>query len=330
MRLLFDHFPHVIESQQFSRPFLEELFSTAEAMRQHPRAFAKVLDGQLVSIDFGEVSTRTFKSFDIAAKRLGAMVSGTQAMDKLSSVVKGESYHDTVLTLDSYEPDFLIMRWPVEKSLELAATLVHPRCAVINAGDGPGQHPTQALLDLYTIWRQFQSFDRPIVVAMVGDLLRGRTVHSLTYLMAKVFPQISFFFISPESCMMKPEIIEYLIRHQRHHVQVTKPKLFELAEAFDVLYMTRPQLNLEPDVSVQEQLRKEYRDYILTTEIVVRMKPEAIILHPLPRNEEIQFEVDADPRARYFQQTGNGMWIRMALLERIHHARYGHLEPSTI
>lgn len=320
----FEGFPHVIESQQFSRQFVEGLFPVAEAMRKHPQAYAKTLDGVVVCVDFGEVSTRTFKSFDIGAKRLGAIVSGTQAMDKLSSVVKGESFADTVRTIDSYEPNFLVMRWPVEGSLAQAAALVHPRCSVINAGDGPGQHPTQALLDLYTIWRQFRSFDRPIVVGMVGDLQRGRTVHSLTYLMAKVFPQISFVFISPESCKMKPEIIRYLDRHQRHYIEVTKPKLYELAEAVDVLYMTRPQLNLEPDVSVQEQLRREYREFILTAEIADRMKSQAIILHPLPRNEEIQPEVDQNPRARYFEQAGNGMWIRMALLERIHHARTGH------
>lgn len=319
--LPYDRFPHVLEAQQFSESFLLELFDRADAMRANPSSFSTVLRNQLVIIAFGEVSTRTFTSFDIAAKRLGAVVTGNQSMNVTSSVVKGESFDDTIRNLLEYGPDYLVVRWPHEASVARAAELAGPSCAVINAGDGPGQHPTQALLDLYTIWRHFKRFDRPIVVGMVGDLKRGRTSNALTYLMAKLFPKISFFFISPESCRMKPEIIDYLNRHQRHYAEVTQPKLYDLAEAFDVLYMTRPQLNLEPDPTVQAQMLQEYRQFVLTPDVLDRMKTDAIVLHPLPRNFEIPDESLTDHRVQCFPQAGNGLWIRMALLERIHAGR---------
>lgn len=321
MLRLFEGFPHLLEAQQCSKEYVLKLFTTAEAMRLSPEEFAKVLEGLLVIIAFGEKSTRTFTSFDIAAKRLGALVSGSQSMDVTSSIAKGESFDDTMRNLLEYGPDYLIIRWPKEGSVARAAELAGSRCSVINAGDGPGQHPTQALLDLYTIWRQFKTFDRQIVVGMVGDLERGRTTHSLTYLMAKLFPDISFFFISPESCQMKPEIIAYLERHQRRFLTVTQPKLYELADAFDVLYVTRPQLNLEPDTAKHAQIIQAYQPYILTPDVVERMKPEAIILHPLPRTFELPDETLADPRVQCFEQAGNGLWIRMALLESIHHGQ---------
>lgn len=319
----FEGFPHVLEAQQFSESFLLELFQTAEAMRLRPTDFSHLLAERQVIIAFGEKSTRTFTSFDLAAKRLGAVVAGSQSMDITSSVAKGESFDDTIRNLLAYGPDFLIVRWPTEGSVARAAELAGQQCAVINAGDGPGQHPTQALLDLYTIWRHYKSFDRPIVVGMVGDLQRGRTTHSLTYLMAKLFPSISFYFISPASCRMKPEIIDYLKRHQRRFEEVTQPRLSELADRCDVLYITRPQLNLEPDIAKQERLLREYQDFILTPEVVERMKPEAMIMHPLPRTFELPVVVDCDPRAKYFEQAGNGLWLRMALLASIDRGRRG-------
>lgn len=319
----FEGFPHVLESQQFSKEFIEELFQVADAMRLAPEAFDQVLKDILAIIAFGEVSTRTFTSFDISAKRLGAIVSGNQSMNVTSSVAKGESFDDTIRNLLEYGPQYLIIRWPKEGSVARAAELAGDRCVVINAGDGPGQHPTQALLDLYTIWRHFKTFDRPIVIGFVGDNARSRTSISLTYLMAKLFPEVSFFFISPESCRMKPEIIDYLKRHQRKFTEVTQPKLYELADAFDVLYITRPQLNLEPNQLKHEDIIREYQKFILTPDVVERMKPEAIVMHPLPRTFEVPDETMLDPRIKFFEQAGNGLWIRMALLERIHHARTG-------
>lgn len=322
----FEGFPHMLEAQQFSGEFAIELFGSAEAMRLHPESFSQVLKDLLAIIAFGERSTRTFTSFDISAKRLGAIVSGSQSMNITSSVAKGESFDDTIRNLLEYDPSFLIIRWPEEGSLARAAELAGQRCSIINAGDGPGQHPTQALLDLYTIWRHYKTFNRPLIVGMVGDLLRGRTTHSLTYLMAKLFPTISFYFISPESCRMKPEITEYLDRHQRQYEVVTEPRLRELAPLCDVLYMTRPQLNLETNELKKKKLLEEYQHFILHPDIVREMNPNAIIMHPLPRTFELPVEVDLDPRAKYFEQAGNGLWIRMALLERINHGWL--LKPS--
>ena len=316
----FDGFPHVIASQQFNKPFLRELFGAAQAMQQHPEPFRRILDQHLVIIAYGEVSTRTFTSFDVAAKRLGAIVSGSQSMNVTSSMVKGESFDDTVRTLLEYSPSYMIMRWPHEGSLARAAELAGNRCCVINAGDGPGQHPTQALLDLHTIWLEHQTLDTPYTVAVVGDLKRGRTAHSLVYLLAKFAPT-RFFFVSPPSGQMKPEILEYLDRHDIGYDVITVPRLEDIAPDVDVWYMTRPQLNLEADPVERDRMLTESQPFGLTTQIMAKAKSTAIILHPLPRTAELPTELDSDPRARYFSQAGNGLWLRMALLERLHYYR---------
>lgn len=330
---VFDGFPHVLESQQFSVRFLEELFSVADAIRSRPEQYFGRLINQTVAILFDQPSSRTFASFLLAAQRLGATVVPMEHMARFSSVTKGESLEDTIRMFLQYQTNYFIIRWDEEGSVARAAAVAGPEHPVINAGDGPGQHPTQALLDVYTIWRENHDLDRPIVVGLVGDLRRGRTVHSLVYLLGKLFPNISFFFISPESAPMKPEILQYLDRHERRYCQVTSPRLLECASTFDVLYMTRPQLNLEDDEETREQLIREYRPLILDHEIAEEMKPEAIILHPLPRTFELPVEVDANPRARYFEQMGNGLWLRMALLERIQNARVGlmaELQQDTV
>ncbi len=318
----YDGFPHVLEAQQFSETFLQSLFRVAEAIRSRPEAFQGILLGRTVGLLFAQPSSRTFHSFELAAKQLGATVIGSQHMTQFSSVAKGESLEDTVRTFLQYDINYFVIRWDTEGSVARAAAIVGPERPVINAGDGMGQHPTQALLDVYTIWREFKDLDRPIVVAIIGDLKRGRTAHSLAYLLGKVFPQVSFFFISPESCRMKPEIIDYLCRHNRHFAEIVKPQLYDLAHAFDVVYVTRPQLEYE-DGPGQERLTVDYQPFILTAEIADLMKPEAIILHPLPRTFELPVEVDANPRARYFEQMGNGFALRRALFERINEALIG-------
>ncbi len=317
----FDGFPHVLESQQFTIPNLMELFHVADAIRSRPEKYRDVLHGREMVVAFSQPSLRTFTSSIRAAQRLGANVLAFENAKEFSSVAKGESLEDSVRILVGYGTDYFIIRWHTEGSVAKAAAVAGPDHPVINAGDGPGQHPTQALLDAYTIWREFKHFDRPLVVGMVGDLQRGRTVHSLTYLLGKLFPNVSFFFISPESAPMKPEIIDYLKRHERRFVEVKQPRLYDLADAFDILYMTRPQTDQEDDPGARAQLIAEYQQFILTPEVAERMKPEAIIMHPLPRTFELPPEIDQDPRARYFPQAQNGLWLRMALLERIEDAR---------
>lgn len=324
----FEGFPHVIQSQQFSISFLLELFRVANAIRSRPESYFGRLINRTVAILFDQPSSRTFASFVLACQRLGASVVPMEHMARFSSVAKGESLEDTVRMFLEYDVDYFIIRWHEEGSVARAAEVAGPEHPVINAGDGPGQHPTQALLDTYTIWREFYDLDRPIVVGIVGDLLNGRTAHSLAYLLGKLFPNVSFFFISPESARMKPAVIEYLHRHSRHLQEVTKPRLFELANAFDVLYMTRPQLEYHDDDEQRTALIELYKPFVLTPDIVEEMKPDAIILHPLPRTFELPAEIDTNPRARYFQQMGNGLWLRMALLERIENARISVLTEN--
>lgn len=313
----FEGFPHVLDTRQFSADFLSSLFGMADAIRSRPENYQGVLAGREVNVIFSRPSLRTFASSIKAAQRLGARVLAFENAEQFSSIAKGESLEDTLRVLRDLGTNYFIIRWHTEGSLQRAAEVCGNECPVINAGDGPGQHPTQALLDVYTITRELKTMDQPLVVVMVGDLHRGRTTHSLTYLLGKLYPNVSFIFISPPSAKMKPEIIDYLNRHHLHYVEVTTARLEDYAPVADVLYMTRPQTDQEDDPAARERLIAEYKPFILTPEIVSTMKPESIILHPLPRTFELPTDVDHDPRARYFQQAQNGLWVRMALLERI-------------
>jgi len=317
MDLLYEDFPHILDTRQFPLSFIERLGRTANAIRTDPSRFRKVLRGKKVVVLFSQPSLRTFESSIEAAEMLGARVHAFENAAEFSSIKKGETIKDTIRILKHYNSDFFIIRWHTEGSVHAAADVAGLSHPVINAGDGPGQHPTQALLDEYTIRREFKSFDRPLVIGMVGDLLRGRTTHSLTYLLGKLYPNVSFFFISPDSARMKPEIIDYLKRHQRRYVEVPSARLDQYAAACDVLYMTRPQTDQEDDPEARARLIAEYQSFILTPEIVATMKPESIIMHPLPRTFELPEEIDDDPRARYFEQAENGLWVRMALLTEI-------------
>lgn len=325
--LPFEDFPHILDTRQFSATWLLSLFRATKAIEADPEAYCGILLDRIVALIFNQPSSRTYFSFELAARRLGATVIGGQHMAEFSSAAKGESLDDLARILLGYGADYLIVRWNTEGSVARVAKLAGANHPVINAGDGPGQHPTQSLVDLYTIWKEFGDLERPIVVAVIGDLKHGRTAHSLAYLLGKLFPNISFFFISPESARMKPEILEYLHRHGRHTLATTQPKLYDLADAFDVVYMTRPQLEYG-DEQERARLTEEYQPFILTPDVVERMKPEAIILHPLPRTFELPVEVDGDPRARYFQQAANGLPLRMALLKELELARLGLLAKA--
>jgi aspartate carbamoyltransferase catalytic subunit len=292
---------YVVESQQFTVPLLMELFDRA---RQMERVVARggTLDyqGRILASLFYEPSTRTRLCFEAAMLRLGGRVISTEHAHTFSSEIEGEQVEDTIRIIGSY-CDLIVVRHPETGGAARAATV--SSVPIINAGDGDGgQHPTQALLDLYTIYRE-----RPLdglSIAFIGELDRGRTVRSLAYLLAK-FDRVKIFFVSPPELQMKPDILQYL---ERHGVR------YELRNEIDgvlgevgVVYQTRIRPQRAADAG--GNLR-----YAIDSSVLRQMRQDAMILHPLPRTVELDKTVDADPRAMYFRQAANGLYVRMALL----------------
>jgi len=298
---------HVVESQQFDRNLLETVFQVADQMKADlsgERKFAKVLDGKIMASLFYESSTRTRFSFESSMLRLGGSVITTENAQEFSSAAKGETLSDSTKIMNGYA-DVIVMRHNEAGSAARAAEV--STIPIINAGDGAGQHPTQALLDMYTIVDTFPKF-KSLKVAMVGDLRYGRTVRSLCYLLTK-YDDVEIIFVSPSVCKMEGDIKEYL---DKYKVQWREESdLAKVAKEADCIYMTRVQKERFHSVDDYEAAASKY---ILSQDLVETMKEDAIIMHPLPRVDEIPAEVDDDPRARYFEQAQNGLYIRMALL----------------
>lgn len=292
---------HIVESQQFTVPLLATLFERARDMeRIVARGGTKDYDDRIMASLFYEPSTRTRFSFEAAMFRLGGRVLSTEQARHFSSEMDGEQLEDTIRILAGYSDVIVLRHGDAGGAARAAAVSSVP---VINAGDGNGgQHPTQALLDLYTIQRARGALDG-LTIAMVGELDRGRTVRSLAYLLSK-FDRVKIYFVSPPEIGMQPDILEHLDRHGTWYEQ--QPDLGAVAGLVDVVYQTR----IRPD-RVRGDVLTRYR---IDATTVRRMKPEAIILHPLPRTVELDPTVDQDPRARYFQQATNGLYVRMALL----------------
>ncbi len=298
---------HVISVRQFLREDLDDvLFPTTEKMLIMVQEVGKVsfLSGKVLAILFFEPSTRTMSSFFTAIERLGGSAIAINNV-QFSSVSKGESLRDTIRTLGGYT-DAIVMRHPEEGSVKVAADC--SPVPIINAGDGKGEHPTQALLDLFTIQRELGHIDG-LTVTMVGDLANGRTVHSLARLLT-LYKDVRINFVSPASLRMPPDKIAEL-RGQG----VTPVELDSLANGIvaesDVLYITRVQRERMSDAE-----KEMGNPYTVTPETMSHAKPRGkmILIHPLPRVGEISTEVDDDPRAAYFRQSEYGMYIRMALL----------------
>jgi aspartate carbamoyltransferase catalytic subunit len=257
---------------------------------------------------FYEPSTRTRFSFETAMYRLGGSVISTENAAEFSSVAKGETLEDTVRILNGYA-DVLVLRHHEVGSAKRAASV--SRIPVINAGDGAGQHPTQALLDLYTIHKEIGSI-HGLRIAMVGDLAQGRTVRSLTYLLSK-FQNIRIYFAAPPLLKMKEDILDHLREKQVWYTEETD--LDKVLPEVDVVYQTRIQKERFGDrIADYEQCRGVY---VICSESLRLMKANAIVMHPLPRLDEITMEVDRDPRAAYFRQAQNGLYVRMALLSMV-------------
>jgi aspartate carbamoyltransferase catalytic subunit len=298
---------HVIESQQFSRSLLEELFARSEEIKREPHKFMGRLNGQVMAALFYEPSTRTRLSFEAAMLRLGGQTMGTDNAREFSSAAKGETLEDSIRIVGGYA-DVIVIRHNEEGAAKRAASV--SSVPIINAGDGPGQHPTQALLDIYTIKDELNRVDG-IKVAMVGDLANGRTVRSLTYLLSK-FKDIKIWFVSPPAVAMRDDLKIHL---DEHHISwVETEDLESVLPEVDVVYMTRIQKERFADPDAYNAVKGIYR---LDARSLALMRKYSIVMHPLPRIDEIAPEVDEDPRAAYFRQARNGLPVRMALLDRL-------------
>ncbi|KAM7278302.1 hypothetical protein ACFE04_005436 [Oxalis oulophora] len=302
------HLDDVIEAQQFDRDTLSAIFDVARQMEKIEKKSpeSQMLKGYLMATLFYEPSTRTRLSFESAMKRLGGEVLTTENAREFSSAAKGETLEDTIRTVEGYS-DIIVMRHFESGAAKRAArTATIP---VINAGDGPGQHPTQALLDIYTIKREIGKLD-DISVGLVGDLANGRTVRSLAYLLAK-YENVKFYFVSPDLVKMKDDIKEYLTSVGVQWEESSD--LMEVASKCDVVYQTRIQKErFSERFDLYEKARGKY---IVNKDVLKAMQEHAVVMHPLPRVDEITVDVDSDPRAAYFRQAKNGLYIRMAVLK---------------
>ncbi len=299
---------HVFESQQFNLELLDEIFKVADEMKSDllakPRLYADVLKNKIMASLFYEPSTRTRFSFESAMARLGGSILTTENAKEFSSASKGETLYDSTRVMCGYA-DLIVMRHNEPGSAKMAADV--SSVPVINAGDGSGQHPTQALLDLYTIRDNFSAIDG-LTIAMVGDLKYGRTVRSLSYLLTK-YNNIKIYYVSPVVCKMDVDIKDYLTENKVEWEEVSS--LEKVLPLVDCVYMTRIQKERFHNLKDYENAAGKY---ILDGDKIKLMKQKSIIMHPLPRVDEISQEVDKDPRAQYFNQAVNGLYVRMALL----------------
>lgn len=294
----------ILSVSQFDRNKLDFIFGVGEEMRMLVERFgsADLLQGKILANLFYEPSTRTSSSFMAAMLRLGGQVIPINNV-QYSSVTKGESLPDTVRTLESYS-DVIVIRHPEVGSAAIAAH--YSSKPIINAGDGVGEHPTQALLDLFTISEALGTIGG-LKIAMVGDLKFGRTVHSLTKLLVN-YP-VEFVFVSPEILRMPKDVLD-VVNSTGHSYQETED-VHDCISDVDVLYVTRVQKERFTDLAVYEELKDHY---VVDPALMSKAKERMIVMHPLPRINEISYAIDNDPRAAYFDQMRNGMYIRMALL----------------
>ncbi len=294
----------IISVGQFDRTKLDYILNVADEMKVVVERFGGVnlLQGKILANLFYEPSTRTSSSFMAAMLRLGGQVIPINNV-QYSSVTKGESLPDTVRTLESYA-DIIVIRHPEVGSAATAARYAGK--PVINAGDGVGEHPTQALLDLYTIVEGLGEVGG-LKVAMVGDLKFGRTVHSLTKLLVN-YP-VEFIFVSPDILRMPKDVLDVV--DASGHLYEESEDVHDMIGDVDVLYVTRVQKERFTDLAEYDQVKDRY---VVDPELMARAKERMIVMHPLPRVNEISYAIDNDPRAAYFRQMRNGMYIRMALL----------------
>jgi aspartate carbamoyltransferase catalytic subunit len=297
---------HILGVRQFDRAWLEMLFARADAMQTIASSDGSArLTGRIMASLFFEPSTRTRLSFESAMTRLGGSVLSAEDAGMTSSVAKGETIEDSVRIVESYA-DLLVIRHPQAGAVARAAAVVD--VPVINAGDGTHEHPTQALLDLYTIYAELGRIDG-LRIALVGDLKYGRAVRSLSLLMAQTRDN-ELIFISPPGVRMGDDVKGVLHRAGVQYREETDLRR-ELSR-LDVLYQTRIQ---RERFSTEADYHAAWGRYVIDSAMMAEAGPRTVLMHPLPRVDEITPEVDVDPRAAYFRQARNGVYVRMALLD---------------
>lgn len=292
---------HVISIDDFNIQQLERLFRLTDQIRQSPEQYASSLAGKVIATLFYEPSTRTRLSFEAAIQRLGGKVISTENARELSSAVKGERLEDTIRVVEGYS-DAIVLRHYEDQAAEIAAEVA--QVPVINAGSGAKEHPTQALLDLYTIYSIKGKIDG-LTYVVSGDLRYGRTVHSLVKKLAH-YSNVRIYGLSRPELALPQEYVEYL--KQRGVSYSSCISFDDVPSTVDVIYHTRTQLERMGTNG------KEIAEIIIDQQVMNRFGENTILMHPLPRNQEIAMEVDEDQRAVYFQQSRNGMYVRMALL----------------
>lgn len=303
---------HVLSAAQFTHEGMEALFARATELRvldsteTQRKRMAATYTGRIAVNLFYQESTRTRTSFEIAEAKWGMSFSSTENARVFSSAAKGETLEDTIRVESEYNPDFLVLRY--DKSGGAAAAAAYSRVPVINAGDGSGEHPTQALLDSYTIQNHIGRLD-DLNVTFVGDLRFGRTVRSLVHVLAKR-KNIHINFVSIPELQVADDIKETLDNGGVSYGMFDD--LHPVLPESDIVYVTRLQKNLMPNPELVET-----GGFTIDIAAANSMPEHAGIMHPLPRNDEINPEVDRNHRAIYFKQAGNGLYVRMALIEQI-------------
>ncbi|MHA1834066.1 MAG: aspartate carbamoyltransferase [Candidatus Baldrarchaeia archaeon] len=292
----------IVSIKDFTREEIDYILKVSEEMEKYVKTGSDLLKGKIMATLFFEPSTRTRLSFEAAMKKLGGECIGFSSAEG-SSIAKGENLSDTIRVVENY-CDIIVLRHPLEGAAKFAAEVA--TVPVINAGSGAEEHPTQALLDLLTIKSEKERIDG-LKIALVGDLKYGRTVHSLAYALSLY--DVDLYFVSPEPLKMRENVLHDLKERNVTYHEYTK--ITDVISDVDVLYVTRIQKERFSDPAEYEKVRGSYK---ITLETLKEAKEDLVILHPLPRVEEIDFAVDQTPYARYFKQTYYGLLLRMALL----------------
>ena len=301
------HFKNLISIHDLSREDIDLILDTAAQMESVAEKRSTDLHDKIMAVLFFEASTRTRLSFESAMQRLGGSVLGFSEVTSTSAGVKGETLADTIRTVERYA-DLIVIRHPLDGSARVSAEFAS--VPVINAGSGTEEHPTQALLDLYSIRKFIGKLDG-LTISLCGDLRYGRTVHSLG--MALSHYDVNIKLAAPSGLGMKPAIVDEM-KNKGISVEMVDSVEEAVTEDVDVVYQTRIQKERFPNVREYDKVKDKFR---ITKEDVERLKNDAIILHPLPRVDEIDAEVDKMPQAKYFDQVYNGVVTRMAILKLI-------------
>lgn len=292
---------HILSAEQFTKKDIENIFDLANDMQQNPKKYSNSLNGKIIATLFYEPSTRTRLSFESAILRLGAANISTENAKEMSSTIKGESLTDTIQVIHGYA-DAIVMRHFEDDSGVRAAEVSN--VPIINAGAGSGEHPTQALLDAFTIYQLKNGIDG-VSVAILGDLLYGRTIHSLIKLLG-LYQNITIYALSIPSLALPKEYTDFMLKKGIKYVEAAS--FLDLPQNLDIIYQTRTQTErfLKAGIPAAE--------FIINKDIMDKFSSQTFLMHPLPRNQEIANELDQDPRSVYFNQSLNGMYVRMALL----------------